>query len=161
MSTHAIAYVPGGDRMLTGARLTPDGLFVRFADDREGVIPFEALKLPAAPEHVTLANVYMIEVHLVGGAVAEVPWDFARHFADPGYRARSEVAAQHDRRLFGKRLRTLRMTRGLTQQHLAERAGINRVTIARFETGEQLPRYSTMVALANGLGLPIERLIVP
>lgn len=160
MNTRAMAYVQGADRMVTGARLTPDGLYVRFADEHEGVIPFEDLKLPDQADHVTLPDPYVIEVHLVDGTVEEVPWDFARHFADPGYRARSEAAAERGRRIFGARLRALRAERGLTQQELAERAGINRVTIARFEGGEQLPRYQTLLALADGLGLPIERLIV-
>lgn len=160
MRTQAMAYVQGADRMVTGARLTTDGLYVRFADEREGVIPLEELKLPGQPDRVILPDPYVIEIHLVDGTVEEVPWDFARHFADPNYRARSEAAGERGRRLFGERLRSVRSEQGLTQEELAERAGVNRVTIARFEAGKQLPRYRTLVALADGLGVPIERLIV-
>jgi transcriptional regulator with XRE-family HTH domain len=39
-------------------------------------------------------------------------------------------------------------------------SGINRVTIARIESGDQLPRYQTLRALAEGLGVPIGRLTV-
>lgn len=159
MNPQAMSYVRGAERMVTGVRLTPNGLYVRFADEREGVIPFRALELPGQPHHVSLPSAYVIEVHLVDGTVEEIPWDFARHFADAGYRVRSKAAGARDRRLFGKQLRALRTDRGLTQQELAERAGISRVTIARFEAGEQLPRYQTMIALADGLGVAIECLI--
>lgn len=154
-----MAYVDGADRMVTGARLTSDGLHVRFADEREGVIPFEDLRLPGDPHHVALPGPYMIEVHLVDGRVEEIPWDFARHFADPGYRARSEAVAEQGRRAFGERLQSLRSARGMTQEELAAKAKLNRVTIARFEAGQRLPRYQTLVALADGLGLPVERLL--
>lgn len=160
MNARAMAYVNGADRMVTGARLTADGLYVRFADDREGVIPFADLDLPSEPDHVTLPAPYAIEIHLVDGRVEEVPWDFARHFTDAGYRARSEAAGEHGRRVFGERLRALRSERGITQGALAARAKVNRVTIARFEAGARLPRYQTLVALADGLGVPIDRLLV-
>lgn len=43
---------------------------------------------------------------------------------------------------FGKNLAAIRMRKGLTQKALAEKAGINRVTIAMIETGR------------NGVSLP-------
>lgn len=159
MNSHAMAYVDGGERMMIGARLMSDGLYVRFADEGEGVVPFEALRLPGDPDHVTLPGPYVIEVHLVDGRVEEVPWDFARHFADPDYRARSEAGAEQGRRVFGDRLRSLRSARGMTQEELAANSKVNRVTIARFEAGQRLPRYQTLVALADGLGVPVERLM--
>jgi DNA-binding XRE family transcriptional regulator len=87
------------------------------------------------PHRVSLPGPYVVEIHMLGGRVEEVPSDFGRHFVDPGHRERSEAAAEGGRRVFGQRLRTLRSERGLTQQQLAEGAKINRVTIARFETG--------------------------
>lgn len=147
--------------MVTAAALTTGGVFVRFADHREGVIPLADLDLEGRPERITVPDPYVIEVHLVGGTVAEVPWDFARCFVDPGYRGRSEAAAARDRRRFGEQLRELRAARGLKQEALAERTGLNRVTIARFETGERLPRYRTLVALAKGLEVQPERLLAP
>jgi DNA-binding XRE family transcriptional regulator len=154
-----MTYVEGADRMVTAARLTPGGLNVRFADQREGLILFEDLKLSGEPDHVTIPEPYVIQVHLIDGTVEEVPWDFARHFTDPGYRARSEAAGEGGRRLFGEQLRLFRSQRGLTQEELAARAGVNRVTIARFEAGERLPRHQTLVALADALELPVGRLI--
>ncbi|MFB6285729.1 MAG: helix-turn-helix domain-containing protein [Candidatus Bipolaricaulia bacterium] len=158
--TTATTYVHGAERMVTAARLTSSGLYVRFADEREGVIPFRDLKLSGEADHVMLPRPHVIEIHLADGSVEEVPWDFARHYADDGYRARSEALAQRGRQVFGDRLKALRVESGLTQASLAGRAGINRVTIARIESGEQLPRYQTLSALAEALGLPIERLLV-
>lgn len=159
MTTRAMAFVRGAERMVTSAWLTPEGLRVRFADERDGLIPFEDLGFAAPPEGVTLPAPYLIEVRLANGSIEEVPWDFARHYADPGYRERSEAAVEHGARVFAERLRTLRNARGLTQEQLAELAGLNRVTIARYETAEHLPRYRTLVALAGALGVGPERLI--
>jgi DNA-binding XRE family transcriptional regulator len=145
--------------MVTGAQVTPDGLEVRFADDCRGVVPFDALDLGGEADHVVLPDPYVIEVHLSDGGVEEVPWDFVRHFLDPGYRERSEAASRRGRRTFGERLRDFRTDSGLTQQELAERAGVNRVTIARYETGRQTPRYASLEALADALGCPVEQLL--
>ncbi len=40
----------------------------------------------------------------------------------------------------------------MTEEDLAAAAGIGRVTLVRIESGGQLPRYETMVALAGALG---------
>lgn len=158
MSTKTHVY--GAERMVTYAELTAQGLKVRFADDREGVIPWEDLQLPGRPKKIELPNSYVIELQMSDGRIEEIPWDFARHYVDPGYRARSERAAAEGRRIFGQRLRRLRQEKGLSQQELAAKSGISRVTIARIELGEQSPRYETIVALAKGLNIPIERLLL-
>ncbi len=146
--------------MMTGARLTPEGLHVLFADDHSAVIPRAVLDLGGAPVRVGLPTPYAIEVHLDDERVEEVPWDFARHFADPDHRRRSIAIVERSGRVLGERLRELRSAAGLTQEALAQRAGVSRVTIARIEVGDHLPRYQTMEALAAGLGAPISRLIV-
>ncbi|HID57335.1 TPA: XRE family transcriptional regulator [Candidatus Poribacteria bacterium] len=146
--------------MLTRVELSPQGILVHFADDREGLIPLKVLKLSSPPEQVSLPDPYTFHLHLANGDVKEFPWDYARHFADEGYRERSEQAAARGRRLLGKRLQRLRRQAGLSQEELAERAGISRVTIARIETGEQSPRYETLIALAKGLGSSLDQLLL-
>jgi len=155
-----LTYVRGAERMITAARLVEDGVWVRFADEHEGVVPLGALALPGQVDRVVVPRPHVIEIHLTNGAVEEVPWDFARDFVDEHYRARSEAATAAARLAFAERLRALRAERGVTQQVLANRAGLSRVSIARIETGEQLPRYRTLVALAGALGLPLDRLLV-
>jgi DNA-binding XRE family transcriptional regulator len=158
--TTVTTYVQGAERMMTRAELTPQGVRVRFADDQEGLIPLEVLQLSSPPKEVNLPDPYLFRLHLTNGDIEEIPWDYARHFADEGYRARTEQADAHGRRLLGKRLQRLRREVGLSQEELAKRAGISRVTIARIETGEQSPRYEALIALAKSLQIPLDRLLI-
>lgn len=59
-------------------------------------------------------------------------------------------------------LKVVRERRALTQQQLAERAGINRVTIARLEGGHDQPFPTTVRKLADALGVePAELMVLP
>lgn len=49
-------------------------------------------------------------------------------------------------------LRTIRLNEGLTQVEVAERAGINRVTLGKIESGEQALRASHLYGIADALG---------
>jgi len=156
----ATTYVKDAERMITRACLTRQGIFVRFADDREGLIPLEELELGAEPREIRLPSPYLLEIHLQDGNREELPWDYVRAFVDSEYRARAQEEGRRGRRLLGERLKRLRGEAGLTQETLAKRSGVSRVTIARLEAGEQDPHYETLCALARGLGLPLERLLV-
>ena len=48
----------------------------------------------------------------------------------------------------------------MTQQQLASKAGIGRVTLVRIENGEQLPRFETLAALADALQRPAADLLM-
>jgi transcriptional regulator with XRE-family HTH domain len=54
---------------------------------------------------------------------------------------------------FAGRLRELRSEAGLTQGQLAEKAGVKRDAIARWERGMREPSWSNVVALANALAV--------
>lgn len=149
-----LTFVQGADRMITAARPTAGGLFVRFADEHEGVIPLADLKLRHPLVRVSMPQPYVIELHLANGDVEDVPWDFARHYVDERYRLGSEDAGARGRRILSERLRSIRSERGVTQQELADRAGISRVSVVRIEAGEQLPRYHTLTALSDALVYP-------
>jgi transcriptional regulator with XRE-family HTH domain len=58
---------------------------------------------------------------------------------------------------FGKRLRRLRKERGLTQQDLADRAGLS--TLGMLETRKGLPNCKTAVSLAEALEVDIDKLL--
>jgi transcriptional regulator with XRE-family HTH domain len=91
--------------------------------------------------------------------VAEIPWDFARHYCDTSYKPRVEAIGLKGRETLGARLREMRLAAGATQEELASAAGIGRVTLARIELGEQSPRYETLVALSSALGKPFQDLV--
>ena len=59
------------------------------------------------------------------------------------------------------RLKLVRQRKALTQQQLAERAGVNRVTIVRLEGGEDQPFPTTVRKLADALGVDPEDLMQP
>ena len=58
-----------------------------------------------------------------------------------------------------KRIKALREQRGLTQEALAEKAGVSRGYLARLETGRHGPRVSTVEKLAKALRVKVTDLL--
>jgi transcriptional regulator with XRE-family HTH domain len=56
---------------------------------------------------------------------------------------------------FGARIRELREQQGLSQESLAERAGLDRTYVSGVERGVRNPTLSTIHRLAAGLSLPV------
>ncbi len=66
----------------------------------------------------------------------------------------SALAAQ-----IGRRVRALRLGRGLTQTILAERAGLTRIYIGEIERGvRDNPTLAVLRHIADGLGVPVRDL---
>lgn len=60
----------------------------------------------------------------------------------------------------GKRVRTAREARGITQEELARRAGVPLNRVGRIETGAVTdPHYSTLSRIAAGLGVSVAELV--
>ncbi len=59
----------------------------------------------------------------------------------------------------GKVLKAIREKRKLSQAALAERVGVDRVTIARLETGTRNPSMDLLHRLAKALKVKIGRLL--
>ena len=59
----------------------------------------------------------------------------------------------------GERLRDARVRRALTQQELADKAGVGANTVARLERNETEPHMSTLRKLAHALGVDPSTLI--
>ena len=57
------------------------------------------------------------------------------------------------------KLREIRKARGMTQIQLAHNTGINRVTIARYETAKIWPTLRNAEKLADALGVTINVLL--
>jgi len=57
------------------------------------------------------------------------------------------------------RVKRLRERRGMTQEQLAERAGISRTYLARLETARQDPTLGTLEKLAKALKVKVTELL--
>ncbi|WP_433679689.1 helix-turn-helix domain-containing protein [Nocardia sp. CA-119907] len=63
---------------------------------------------------------------------------------------------QHEDRYIGQRVRAIRARRGISQQVLADRAGLSRGAIAKYENGERpIDSRRTLLALAAALGVTL------
>jgi len=60
--------------------------------------------------------------------------------------------------LLGQRIRELRKTRGLSQDQLSEKIGIDSKHLSRIELGKSFPYMETLEAIAAALGVEIKDL---
>lgn len=65
------------------------------------------------------------------------------------------TTAGHVRRVAGNLLKDARLRKGLTQQQVADAAGVPRSTIARIETGVMQPSIPTLDAILISIGLEL------
>ena len=63
------------------------------------------------------------------------------------------------RRILARNLKRLRRERGLTQEELADRAGLNRNYVGMIEREENAATVDTLEALAEALQVDVSRLI--
>lgn len=64
------------------------------------------------------------------------------------------------RRIVAQNLRRLRQDRGLTQEELADRAGLNRNYVGMVEREENAPTVDTLEALAKAMDIDPTALLV-
>ena len=74
---------------------------------------------------------------------------------DPKQRSRDLEIAQ----AFGRRVREIRVEQGLTQEALAEAAGLHATFISNVERGYRVPSVPTLLRLAGGLDVDPSRLV--
>lgn len=63
---------------------------------------------------------------------------------------------QQTRERMGKRIATLRKIAGLSQEQLADRAGLQRTHISRIEAGRYAVTLETIQAIAEALGMTVD-----
>lgn len=63
------------------------------------------------------------------------------------------VAKSDSGSAFGRRLRALRDAAGMTQQELADAAGIHIITVSKLERGKIDPSWTVVLAVATALGV--------
>lgn len=69
---------------------------------------------------------------------------------------RMQERALNYQTVLASNVRTLRTSRGWSQQHLAEQIGWYRTTVIRLETGERCPSYADVCILADVLGVTVD-----
>ena len=140
-----------------------EGLNVSFADGLVSSVPWGSIKEvhgQADVDSIEFDSPYEAAIRTRNGEVAEIPWDFARHFGDNEYRDHIEEITSQGQRKFARRLRRLRRESDLSQQKLADLSGVGRVTIARLEAAAQSPRLETIQRLAVAMEYPIQALMM-
>lgn len=60
---------------------------------------------------------------------------------------------------FGENLRTLRKAKGISQEELAERLGVSRQAVSKWEQGMGYPEMETMLALSKTLEVSLDFLV--
>ena len=69
------------------------------------------------------------------------------------------MAAKGLLRALGEELRDRRLSKGLSQERLAERAGLHRNFVGLLERGQRNPTLLTLEAVASALKAPLSDLI--
>lgn len=76
-------------------------------------------------------------------------------------RSHEDKSGLPDRPHVGERVAELRRERGLTQESLAERAGVSTETVKKIERRKRNPSLSMLETLANALGVAVGKLTDP
>ena len=61
--------------------------------------------------------------------------------------------------MVAERIKKLRKAKGITQEQLAELAGLNRTHLYRLETGKQSMTLRTLKLVADALGVRVRELV--
>ena len=67
-----------------------------------------------------------------------------------------EITNTTERLRIGQRIAELRKERGLTQQNVADRAGMQRNHLSRIEQGKYSVGFDTLQAIAQALGMQVD-----
>ena len=154
--------VANADRMIIAVTPGDRGINASFADGYSGIVPFTDIPEVGDLSNlnaVELPNPYEIILTNTQNERVELPWDFVRHYCDRTYRPRMEMVAAKGRQVLGSRVRRLRETADLTQEALAQAAGIGRITLVRLENGKHVPKLTTLKGIARALDKPVEDLL--
>ena len=146
---------------MTNVEVSSAGLNVSFADGLVSCVPWDDIaevKKPSDVDSIELGSPFEATIRTRDGRVAEIPWDFARHFGDPEHRERTAEIALVGQRKFAGRLRNLRCRSSLSRQELADLSGLDRAVIERIEVAVQPPTLEIIRKLAAALECPIQAL---
>lgn len=121
-------------------------LSVTFENGETVVIEAQSILPPAVaqPNYKKLAyDAFEIRIPTNSGVV-EIPSSRIRILTDGAYSAYLAKVAEEQAKKIGRRIRTLRKSRGLTTSELASRAGIARQSLSRIENGKHDVIFTTL-----------------
>jgi len=106
-------------------------------------------------------------VKLASGKKMEVMSDLILHHCEPNYEfykkswkyKEVEQKSLEKGKMAGKKVRAIRISRGITQVQLSEMTGIQRPNLSRLENGKTNPNIETLSRIATGLNVSIAELI--
>ncbi|MBI4307211.1 MAG: helix-turn-helix transcriptional regulator [Chloroflexi bacterium] len=102
-------------------------------------------------------------VKQVSGNSFDVPWDVVLYHCEPAYKhfkgRRTEAPEQERAARIGQRVRSLRLSLGMSIAELARRAGMQRPNLSRLESEKHLPSLETLERIAAALGVPVVELV--
>ena len=61
--------------------------------------------------------------------------------------------------ILNKNIKFYRLQESMTQEKLAERLGLDRTTIVKYESGEHEPSIQTLIELANIFDITLDELV--
>lgn len=140
-------------------------LRVWFADGSVAVVPAREIEKAGRPvtldlNTVRLSEPYVVLVDNTDDGTEEIPWDFIRHYCDAEF-ARSEREKYHlSLKALGTRVRHYRERAELSQEELARKAKVGRITISRIENGKLYAQTKTLTKIAEALNVDLADLIL-
>ncbi len=105
-----------------------------------------------------------VEIALEDGTVTSFSGDFALYLRDPEYRQWADKQSEKNsgRKLalrIARRVRAIREELGVSVAELSRCCGIAAPNLHRLEAASHVPTTATLVKVAEGLDVPVERLL--
>jgi DNA-binding XRE family transcriptional regulator len=139
--------------------IVDEGVDVFFKDGLSGVIKFDIFSISSPIIEVNLESPYCAVFSREDGKKNKIPWDFLRRELDSDFRDNEKEDALAARRRLGRRISEIRNAKDLTQEKLATRAGLNRTTISRIETGKHPTSFDTLHDISVALDVSLPELV--
>jgi len=139
--------------------IVDEGVNVIFEDGMSGVIKFDIFSIPSPIIEVNLESPYCAVFLREDGKETKIPWDFLRRELDSDFCNSEKEDALAARRRLGRRISEIRNAKNLTQEKLATRAGLNRTTISRIETGKHPTSFDTLYDISAALDISLPELV--
>jgi nucleoid DNA-binding protein/DNA-binding XRE family transcriptional regulator len=160
-------FLPQASRMMTKVQVdkSKNQLHVWFADGVLACVPVEEIEKAGPPvtlnlNQIELSDPYVLRVGTSKGDTEEIPWDFFRHYCDPAFAQSEQKRDELSQEALGQRIRELREQANFTQEQLADKANVGRITVSRIENGKLYAHTDTLRRIAKALETDLVNLLI-